>query len=201
MLNPSSLAHHFLWSSYANNQRLQKQKHLWLRIAITILPLSLTTLSDISSANGATESKSQGTSGHQFIAKQDKSANVNAQQQADIDSIHQTIAQFYRGMNEFNVDRMEKASLSVPAADKASMRRMFDRLKANNIDMSIEVRNIELVSFSQNNAIVKIDQVVKGRKGNRSTESKQTGSLLLVKYRGKWKIGGTDSIVKSMSSR
>jgi hypothetical protein len=200
MSKPLSLAHHFLWSRYANNQRLQ-QRHLWKKIAITILPLSLTALSGISSANAAIESKPQIASQHQSIAKQDKSANVNAKQQADINSIHQTITQFYRGMNEFDVDRMERASLSVPAAAKASMRRIFTRLKANDIDMSIEVRNIELVSLSQNNAIVKIDQVVKGRKGNRSTESKQTASLMLVKYNGKWKIGDTDTIVNSIGNR
>jgi hypothetical protein len=199
MLKPSS-AHHFLWSSYANNQRRQKQKHLWLRIAIKILPLSLTTLSGISLANAATEPKLQGTSGHQFIAKQDKSGNVAAQQQADIASIHQTITQFYRGMNEFDVDRMERSSLSVPAADKASMRKFFNRLKSNNIDMSVEVRNIELVSFSQNNAVVKIEQVVKGRRDKKTAEFKQVGSLMLVKHHGKWKISGRDAIVNSMGN-
>ncbi len=200
MLKLSSLAHHFLWSSYANHKNLQQQ-HLWQRIAITIIPLSLTALSSISAASAATESKSQGSSHHQFIAKQDKSTNVDAQQQADIDSIHQTITQFYRGMNEFDVDRMERVSLSVPAADKAYMRRVFSRLKSNNIDMSVEVRKIELVSLSQNNALIKIDQVVKGRRGKLSTESKQTASLMLVKYRGTWKIGDSDTIVKSMENR
>jgi hypothetical protein len=201
MLKPSSLAHHFLWSSYANHQRLQQQQHLWLRIAIVILPLSLTALSGISSAHAATESKSQGASQHQFIAKQDKSANVNARQQADIESIHQTITQFYRGMNEFDVDRMARSSLSISAADKAYMRRIFSRLKSNNIDMTIEVRNIELVSLSEHNALVKIDQIVKGHRGDRSTESMQTGSLMLVKYHGKWKIGDSDTIVNSMKNR
>ncbi len=200
MLKPSSLARHFLWSSYAKHQSLQKQQ-LWQRIAITILPLSLTALSGISSANAAIESKPQVVSQHQFIAKQNKSANVDAQQQADIDSIHQTITQFYRGMNEFDVDRMAKVSLSVPAADKAYMRRLFSRLKANNIDMSIEVRNIELISLSQNNALIKIDRIVKGRRGKISTESKQTASLTLVKYQGKWKIGDSDTIVKSIGNR
>jgi hypothetical protein len=200
MLKPSLLAHHFLWKSYVNHQSLQKQ-YLWQRIAITIVPLSLTALGGMSSVNAAIEFKPQVASQNQFIAKQNKSANVDAQQQADIDSIHQTITQFYRGMNEFDVDRMARASLSVPAADKASMRRVFNRLKANNIDMSIEVRNIELVSFSQNNAVVKIDQIVKGRKGNLSTESKQAASLTLVKYNGQWKIGDSDTIVKSMRNR
>jgi hypothetical protein len=200
MLKPSSLAHHFLWKSYANHQSLQRQ-YLLQKIAIALLPLSLTALGGMSSANAAIESKPQIASEHQFIAKQNKSANVDAQQQADIDSIHQTITQFYRGMNQFDVDRMAKVSLSVPAADKAYMRRVFNRLKANNIDMSIEVRNIELTSFSQNNAIVKIDQIVKGRRGKISTESKQTASLVLVKYQGKWKIGDSDTIVKSMGNR
>jgi hypothetical protein len=200
MLKPSSLAHNFRWKSYVNHQSLQKQ-YLWQRIAITILPLSLTALSGISSANAAIESKPQIASQNQFIAKQNKSANVDAQQQADIDSIHQTITQFYRGMNEFDVDRMAKVSLSVPAADKAYMRRVFNRLKANNINMSIEVRNIELISFSQNNALIKIDQIVKGRRGKISTESKQTASLTLVKYQGEWKIGDSDTIVKSIGSR
>jgi hypothetical protein len=200
MLKPSSLAHHFLWKSYAKHQSL-KEQHLCQRIAIAIVPLSLTALSGMSSANAAIEFKPQAASGHQFIAKQNKSANVDAQQQADIESIHQTITQFYRGMNEFDVDRMARASLSVSAADKASMRSIFKRLKVNNIDMSIEVRNIELTSFSQHNAVVKIDQVVKGRKGNLSTESKQTASLTLVKYNGKWKIGDTDTIVKTIGNR
>jgi hypothetical protein len=200
MLKPSSLAHHFLWKSYAKHQSLQEQQ-LWQRIAITILPLSLTVLSGMSSANAAIESTPQIASQNQLIAKQNKSANVDAQQQAEIDSIHQTITQFYRGMNEFDVDRMAKVSLSVPAADKAYMRRVFNRLKANNIDMSIEVRNIELISFSQNTALVKIDQIVKGRRGKISTESKQTASLALVKYQGKWKIGDSDTIVKSIGNR
>jgi hypothetical protein len=196
----SSLAHHFRWSSYANNQRLQQQ-HLWQRITIVMIPLSLTALSAISSAHAATEFKSPGANGHQLIAKQDKSANIDAQQQADIASIHQTITQFYRGMNQFDVDRMEKASLSVSAADKEYMRRVFNRLKSTRIDISIEVRNIELVSFSEHNALVKIDQLVKGRRGKISTEFKQTASLTLVKYHGKWKIGDGDTIVRSMGDR
>jgi hypothetical protein len=200
MLKSSSLARHFLWRSYANYQSLQKQ-HLWQRIAITILPLSLTALSGMSSAHAAIESKAQVASQPQFIAKQNKSADVDAQQQADIDSIHQTITQFYRGMNEFDVDRMAKVSLSVPAAEKAYMQRVFNRLKANNINMSVEVRNIELISLSQNNALIKIEQIVKGRKGKISTESKQTASLSLVKYQGKWKIGDSDTIVKSIGNR
>jgi hypothetical protein len=200
MLKTSSLAHHFLWMGYAKHKSLQKQ-YLWQRIAVAILPLSIAALSGISSANAATESKPQVASGHQFIAKQDKSTNVDAQQQADIDSIHQTITQFYRGMNQFDVDRMERASLSVPAADKEYMRRVFNRLKSNKIDISIEVRNIELVSLTENNALIKINQVVKGRRGKLSTESKQTASLALVKYRGKWKIGDSDTIIKSMDNR
>lgn len=199
MLKSSSLAHHFRWSSYINHKNLQQQ-HLWKRIAITLIPVSLTALGITSPANAATEFKPQVSSHHQFIAKQDKKANVDAQQQVDIDSIHQTITEFYRGMNEFDVDRMERASLSVSAADKAYMRRVFSRLKSNNIDMSVEVRNIELVSFSPNNALIKIEQVVKGRKGKLSTESKQTASLALVKYQGKWKIGDSDTIVKSMKN-
>jgi hypothetical protein len=67
--------------------------------------------------------------------------------------------------------------------------------------MSIEVRKIELVSLSQNNALIKIDQVVKGRRGKLSTESKQSASLMLVKYRGKWKIGDSDTVIRSMNNR
>jgi hypothetical protein len=171
-----------------------------LSFAIAFIPLTLTTPA-IPRVDAAIVSQPQESRSYQLIAKQDKSTNVDAQQRAEIASIHQTIGQFYRGMNELNVDRMERASLKVAPADKAYMRRMFDRLKAKNIEMSIEVRSIELVSFSPHNAIVKIDQVVKGRRGDRSTESQQTGTLALLKYRGAWKIADSDTVIKSMQER
>lgn len=174
---------------------LAQSLQIGIAIATTLLPLTLTALNGYAATKQS--QTAQGSSQHQLIAKQAKSANVNTQQ-ADVEAIHQTLTQFYRGVNELDLDRMTRATLIVPAAEKAYTRRMFDRLKASRVDFSVEVRNIELVSISPHNALVKVEQLVKSRSSSGASEIQGTSSIALIKTKGKWKISDNDTVMKSM---
>ncbi|MCY7334610.1 MAG: hypothetical protein LH613_00090 [Chamaesiphon sp.] len=133
-----------------------------------------------------------------LIIKDEKPERVNTHQQADIQNIRQTLTQFYRGMNEHSVDRMAKVAVLTSAKDKEYLRSMFARLKSDGVEMSVEVQNIELVSLSERNALVKVTQVMKAKGKQRAISSQQSASLVLVKYRGQWKISGSDTVMKSI---
>jgi hypothetical protein len=133
-----------------------------------------------------------------LIVKDEKHTYSDAQQQSDIKSIHQTLTEFYRGLNEYNVDRMARVAILTSDSDKAYLRRTFARLKSYGVDMSVEVQNIELVSLSEHNARVKITQIVKAKGSQQSISSQQLASVVLVKYRGRWKVSDSDTVMKSL---
>jgi hypothetical protein len=83
--------------------------------------------------------------------------------------------------------------------EKAYMRRMFDRLKSYNVDMSIEVQDIELVSLSDRDALVKVTQLMRARGSGRAISSQQSSSFSLVKQQGRWRVSDSDTVMKSMS--
>jgi hypothetical protein len=115
-------------------------------------------------------------------------ANINRQQQADIESIYQTLNQRYRGINELNAERIERTLLSVSVAEKAFNRNLFREIKDNHVDSSNEVLSVELVSLSKQNAMVKVEKIIRLRRGNESKELKRSLLFKMVKTNGLWKI-------------
>lgn len=166
-------------------------------IKTLLLFFSLDILAVSSTCANATATTQQSMNSRQLIAKQDRSsANVNRQQQADIESIHQTLTQYYRGANELSVERMERASLSLSADDRASNQKMFHEIKVNHINFSVEVDNIELLSMSGQKATVKVDEVMKISQGLRAGGLKRSVSFMMVKVNGIWKIVNFNNLKK-----
>lgn len=175
-------------------------KYLFVTAATAIVNLVLVATNHVQIANASRELvPSIGPSGQdKLIVKDEKPARFNPTQRSDIKSIHQTLTEFYRGLNEQNVDRMARVAVLATDSDKEYLRRIFARLKSAGVDMSVEVQNIELVSLSPNNALVQITQVVKASGGQRAVKSQQSASVTLVKYRGRWRVGDTDTVMQSL---
>ncbi len=171
-------------------------KYLSIATTTALVNLVLVSTNTVQIANATTVSipVTSSNSQVQLIAKGDNSAHINAQQQSDIKNIRQTLTQFYRGLNEYNIERMARVAVPGSDKDKEYLRGVFAKLKAYHVDMSIEVENIELVSLSATNALVKVNQVMKAQGPGKSMVSKNSSSLALVKYRGQWKISDMKSI-------
>ncbi len=161
-----------------------------LRISMAIgITLPMTIMYGGVNANAAITNVQKSTRDHQLIANQDlSSANINHQQKADIEGIYQTLTQRYLGINELNAERIEKPLLSVSVSEKTFNRNLIRELKANHIDVSNEVLSVELVSLSKQNAMVKVEEILRARHGKESKELKRSLLFKMVKNNGLWKI-------------
>jgi hypothetical protein len=175
-------------------------KYLFVTAATAIVNLVLVATNHVQIANASGElgASIEPNGQEKLIVKDEKSASLNSIQQSDLKSIHRTLTEFYRGLNEHNVDRMARVAVIASDSEKEYLRRTFARLKSAGVDMSVEVQNIELVSLSSNNALVQITQVMKARGGQRVVKSQQSASITLVKYRGRWRVGDTDTVMQSL---
>ncbi len=132
-----------------------------------------------------------------LIVKEEKVTEVNADRQADLTAIHQTLTQFYRGLNEYSVDRLVVVSVAASADEREYARQMFSQLKSAGIDISIEIKRIELVSLSDRQATLNIDQLLTIRKSHKSANSRQFASVELIKQRGRWRVSRNNTIAAS----
>ncbi len=132
------------------------------------------------------------------IAKEDNSGQISARQQSDVQSIHKTLTQFYRGLNEYNIDRMAAVAVSASNRDKAFLRSQFARFKAAGISVIVEVKNIELVSLSDRDAIVKIEQLITAKSSQGTANYQQVASVTLIKDGDRWKVGGSSSAAQAL---
>lgn len=179
-------------------------KYLFVTAATALINLVLVTTNPIQIANAAMESGSSlaVTNRDKLIVKGEKPspkpAHLNAQQQSDVKGIHRTLTEFYRGLNEYNVDRMARVAVTTSNNEKAYMQRIFDKLKAYNVDMSIEVQDIELVTLSERNATVKVTQLMRARGSNRAMSSQQLSSFSLMKAQGRWRVIDSNTVMSSI---
>jgi hypothetical protein len=179
-------------------------KYLFVTAATALINLVFVTTNTVQIANASMDAGSPFafTSQDKLIVKGEKPtqkpAHLNAQQQSDVKGIHRTLTEFYRGLNEYNVDRMARVAVTTSNNEKAYMQRMFDKLKAYNVDMSIEVQDIELVSLSDHNAVVKVTQLMRARGSGRAISSQQSSSFSLVKNQGRWRVIDSNTVMKSM---
>ncbi|WP_309729132.1 hypothetical protein [Chamaesiphon sp. OTE_75_metabat_556] len=179
-------------------------KYLFVTAATALINLVLVTTNTIQIANAgiAAGSVQAVTSQDKLIVKGEKldrkPAHLNSQQQSDVKGIHRTLTEFYRGLNEYNVDRMARVAVTTSSNEKAYMQRMFDKLKAYNVDMSIEVQDIELIALSERNATVKVTQLMRARGSNRAMSSQQLSSFSLMKTQGRWRVIDSNTVMRSM---
>jgi hypothetical protein len=176
-------------------------KYLFVTAATALINLVLVATNTIQIANAGMDTSSSliVTSQDKLIVKGEKPAHLNAQQQSDVRSIHRTLTEFYRGLNEYNVDRMARVAVGTSNDEKAYTQRMFDRLKSYRVDVSVEVQGIELISLSDHNALVNVTQLVKARGSGKALSSQQSSSLSLVKNQGRWRISDASTVIKTMT--
>lgn len=170
-------------------------KYVFVTVLTAIVNLGLVATDNAQIANASVDIAP--IAHDKLITKDDSTYSVTAQK-SDIKKIHRTLTEFYRGLNEQNVERMARVAVLDSNSDREYLRSTFARLKSYGIDMSIEVQNIELISLSENNARVKVTQLVKARGSQRAVRSQQLASVMLVKYEGSWKVSDTDTVMKSM---
>jgi hypothetical protein len=174
-------------------------KYLIVTATTTIVNLVLVSTNTVQIANAAIVSAPSNlpSSQGQLIAKGERSTHINAQQQSDVREIHTTLTQFYRGFNQLDVDKMARVATPATTAEKNYLRSIFNKIKTANVDMSIEVKNIELVSLSDRTAVVSIEQLTKFRGPKGAASIKQSSSLSLVKSNGRWIVSDSSTIINS----
>ncbi len=171
-------------------------KYVFVTVLTAIVNLGLVSTNNAQIANASVDIE---PIGHDKLITKDDTSNYSVTaQKSDIKKIHRTLTEFYRGLNEQNVERMARVAVLDSNSDREYLRSTFARLKSYGIDMSIEVQNIELISLSEHNARVKVTQLMKARGSQRAVRSQQLASVMLVKYEGSWKVSDTDTVLKSM---
>jgi hypothetical protein len=175
-------------------------KYLLITGTTVIINLSLIATDNIRIVNAATVSTilPSPVSQDKLITKEEKPVQINARQQSDVKSIRQVLTQYYRGFNQHSIEKIERTIVPGSVTEQGYLRDFFSQIKSNRVDVSIEVQNIELVSLSANNALVKIDQVMKANGSQRTMTSQQSASVALVRYRGQWKISDSNTAIKAI---
>jgi hypothetical protein len=139
--------------------------------------------------------------GHQeLIASSNKSSHISAQKQSDIKGIHETLTQFYRGINQYDAESISQVFMTPSPRGKASTKLFFDKLKSQRVEMSVEVQNMKFLSLSAHNAVVEINLSAKAKARTESEEAiaVHATTLTFVKYHGKWKITDAENVMKSL---
>jgi hypothetical protein len=111
---------------------------------------------------------------------------------ADLQSIRQTLTQFYRGLNEASVTRISKVS-TLEGRDRHQLEALFSQIKSYGVDWSIEVTSIELVSFYNRNAVMQVTELHKFSGNGRVANREASTMLRLSKLSGRWQVTGINS--------
>jgi hypothetical protein len=125
-----------------------------------------------------------------LTVKPKKETSTNIDRQSEVESIHKTLTQTYRGLNGCNVNLVAKHVLMrgrylSDLDNSCNLRRQGD------LQLNYEVKNIELVSLSGNNATVNIylSQTFQyHRVMKRPSIQNQSISCVLIKDDGRWKV-------------
>jgi hypothetical protein len=125
-----------------------------------------------------------------LTVKHKKEPSINVERQSEIKEIYKTLTQTYRGLNGCNVELVAKHVLMrgrylTDLSDSCVLRRQGDLL------LNYEVKNIELVSLSDNKATVNIQLVQTAqytRAMKRPSIESQSISCILIKDPERWKV-------------
>ena len=170
-------------------------KHL-LPFSTAIIYLAIVATTPLQVANAAAISAS--SSADKLIVKDEKVkiTQVNASQ-SDLNSIRQTLTQFYRGFNERSLTRIAKVA-PLSGRDKHEIELLFTQINSVGGDWSIEVTNIELVSFSDRNAFMRVDELHKVSAYGRVNNIPKLTSIRLSKHNGRWQVTDISSVLRSL---
>jgi hypothetical protein len=147
-------------------------------------------------ANAATGSHSVQNGHQELIARGNKSSNLSAQQQSDIKSIHGVLTEIYRGFNNHDADAVDKFNAVYRPGEKTQLQRLFKQLESMNVDMSTEVKSIDLLQLTKRSAIVEIIQIGKFTSPKKSGGFTQKTTFRMIKKQGYWKVYEGQAIVK-----
>jgi hypothetical protein len=165
----------------------------------TLFSATFVSLTTAQVATAATQSHSVQNGHQELIASSNKSSHISAQKQSDIKSIHGVLTEVYRGFNNQNIEAIQRTEMKPSSTERVYLQRLFKRLKAMDIDMSAEVKSIDLLQLTRHTALVKVNQLTtvvgRGKAGNVLQET----TVALVKYQGRWKISDADAVIKSVS--
>ena len=188
---------------YSNNRFLRLSistmlKHLLLSsTAIVYFAIVATTPIQIASA----ASISASSSADKLIVKDEKVkiTQVNVSQ-SDLNGIRQTLTQFYRGFNERSIARIAKVA-PLSGSNKHQIEVLFTQINSVGGDWSIEVTNIELVSFSERNAFMRVEEIHNFRVGSRVKTIPQSNTIRLSKHNGRWQVTDLSNALSSLDRR
>ncbi len=107
--------------------------------------------------------------------------------QADLQGIRQTLTQFYRGINEGNMKRINKVA-TLEDGERHQLEELFSKIKSAGGDWSIEVKSIELVTFTERHVMMQVDEIHKFSAYGRVADRPGSSMIRLSKLRGQWHI-------------
>jgi hypothetical protein len=165
----------------------------------TIFSATFVLLNTDLAANAATQSHPVQNGHQELIARGNKPSHISAQKQADIKSIYGVLTEVYRGFNNQNIEAIQSLELKPSSSEKVYLQRLFKRFAAMRADVSYEAKSIELINLTKHTALIKINQLTTITGMGRSGNALQETTVTLVKYQGKWKIGDSDDVIKSIN--
>ncbi len=176
-------------------------KYLPIAAALAVTNLALIATSTFQAPPALAIIVQDSTSPSPAKNRTEKPAHINAEQKSEVRAIYQTLTQFYRGLNEGNVDRIVKTATKVSAKDKEYLRNVFAKVKSAGINVNIEVKNIELTAFSGDTALLKVDSISQANKGSTKGGGIQSSTdIALVKERGQWKISDLKTVAQALKN-
>lgn len=152
--------------------------------------LAITTFQSANAAQDSQNSVVESIDREKLAVKPKKATSTNIDRQSELREIYKTLTQTYRGLNGCNVDLVAKHVLMrgrylTDLADSCVLRRQGDLI------LNYEVKNIELVSMSDNKATVNIQLVQTGqytKAMKRPSIEYQSISCILIKEPERWKV-------------
>lgn len=124
--------------------------------------------------------------GDNLIAK-DRLPSAKAPSQAELNGIYRSLTAFYGGLNERSISRMERGA-HISGEVKKVYQDLFDLVRYVRADISVEVTNINLVSYSNAKAVVDIDTVTRSKTVMGMKATPQKALVGLIKQNGQWRI-------------
>jgi hypothetical protein len=127
------------------------------------------------------------------ISKQ--TTSLTSKQQSDIESIHKSLTQFYRGLNQLDLKLILGVSMMPSTEERKRVHRLFNQLKAADVSMNIEVRGLDLSELSDSRASIQTHMSLKiTSKGQIIDDPDQEFPLKLTKTKGVWIIDKNEII-------
>lgn len=152
--------------------------------------LAITTFQSANASQNSQNSVLESIDREKLTVKPKKGTSTNIARQSEIKEIYKTLAQTYRGLNGCDVDLVAKHVLMrgrylTDLSDSCFLRRRGDLI------LNYEVKNIELVSLSDNKATVNIQLVQTAqytRAMKKPSVQNQSISCILTKDIEQWKV-------------